>query len=189
MKVRLFFIIFSCMFSPVLYSQHNDVDVCVKDSLNIFIVVDESLSNLIDSFITDVKIDVNSYSCVTYGIDINLFDDESMTLCLDLVEQKACSDSLFLYKNVRLQQAFIFHKGILFQFTFDSSPYPNPFNYCRLAEFLEKWNTRQCVYFKEPPPDFYDTNKKGEYYIENVIKTMPWDYIRGKWINNIVDEE
>ena len=83
-----------------LYSQQKTVDIKVKDSLNVFVVVDKDFTSIIDSFLFIVNTQFKEiYPLVTYGINISLYDNGNMTLCLDLIEQKEPIDSIVLYKN------------------------------------------------------------------------------------------
>lgn len=181
--------LFFYVLSTNAYTQTSGLGREVKDSLDVFIVKDKNVATKIDNFLLLCEKDYKEhYPSVIFGIDINLYDDGGMILCIDLMKKRGSSDSIILYRNTYLQQAFILHRDVLFQFTFASIPYANPLNYCRLVDMLEKRHTRQCVYIEEAPDGFYDTNRKGDLYIEDNIMSWGWDYIDGEWRDGIYDD-
>jgi hypothetical protein len=170
-----------------IYSQN---DILERDSLPVFIVVDEDIISFLDSFIADAQ-HSSSYPFVVFIMYIDLYDNGNLSLILDLRKQEMHTDSIILYKPSCFYQAFVLHQNILFQVNFMS--YFDVTNYYKLAKMLEKQPIKQCVYFKKPPSNFYDTNRKGEIDYEDMLMTWGYDYFNGEWqdvikINYIEDD-
>jgi hypothetical protein len=152
-----------------------------KDSLSVYIVIDKDFAAIIDSFIMETQ-SIN-YPSIDFFIYINLFDDSTLDVILDSRKQKENSDSIILYKHSYFQQAFILHQDRLFQANFMS--YFDITNHYILTELFAKQPIKQCVYFKKPPPNFYDVSQKGEIEYEDRLITWGYDYYYGEWRESI----
>ena len=146
-----------------------------KDSLFIYTVIDKDITVFLDTFIIETR--NVEYPSKDYFIYISIWDDD-LTIIMDCRKRKECLDSIILYRHPFFHQAFIQHQDILFQANFELS---DTTNYCKLTDLLKKGHEKQCVYFNNPPPDFYDTSRKGEIDYEDELMSWLIDYYHGKW--------
>lgn len=172
-KIFCLFFIFQS-FCLNLFSQN---DLLEKDSLSVFVVIDENITAILDSFIISAQHSIY-YPSVIFVMYIDVYDNGDLSLTLDL-RKKEYSDSVVLYRHPYSNQSFVLHLNELFQSNFRS--YFDVTNYCKLTELLKKQVIKQCVYFKEPPMGYYDMNRKGEIEYEEMITTWGCNYYDGKW--------
>lgn len=172
-KILCLFLFFQA-FCLNSFSQN---DLLEKDSLSVFIITDEHISAILDSFTINAQRSIY-YPSILIVLYIDLYDNGDLSFTLDL-RKKEHSDSIVLYKHPYYYQAFVLHLNELFQCNFRS--YIDMTNYCKLTELLKKQYIKQCVYFKEPPADYYDNNRKGEIEYEKMITTWGCNYYDGKW--------
>ena len=147
-----------------------------KDSLFVYTVIDKDITAFLDTFILETR--NVPYPSKDYFIYINIGNNDYLEIILDCRKQNEDLDSIILYKHPYYHQAFILHQDILFQANFESYDVTN---YCKLAEWLKKVHKKQCVYFKNPPPDFYDNSGKGEIDYEDELMGWLVDFYDGKW--------
>ena len=156
----------------ILFAQD---DALKKDSLFVYTVVDKDITAFLDTFIVETcSID---YPSKDYFIYVELGSNGFLSIILDCRKQKESSDSIILFTHPYYHQAFILHQDILFRANFASMDVTN---YCKLTEILEKAHKKQCVYFKNPSPNFYDNSGKGEIDYEDMLMSWLVDYYYGK---------
>jgi len=166
-------------FYLTIETLENQNDILRKDSLFVYIVINEEISVFLDSFITEARRS-KDYPAVKHSIYLSLYHSGNWLLTADLDKQKKFSDSIILYKNPYFEQALILHQNILFLFYFTGSDYDPRIDYRRLAELFEKRNVKQCIYFKEPPLNLYDLSTKG-FRIKDGIMGWSLRYDDGEW--------
>jgi hypothetical protein len=183
-------IVFPFLFFYMVYlNLHCQNDILTRDSLSVFVVVNKDIANILDSFIVNAEYS-NYYPLAVFIMYVDLYDNGDLSLVLDLRKQEKYSDSIILYKHSYFYQAFISHQNILFQVNFMT--YFEIKNYYKLTELLKIQQKKQLVYFKKPPPDFYDTSRKGEIDYKDMLKTWGYEYYNEQWHNiikiNYVDD-
>ena len=173
MKNFLFVYLFFLIASISLFAQDHTLK---KDSLFVYTVLDKNITAFLDTFIIETR--RIKYPSKDYFIYVNFWGNDNLTISLDCRKQKEDRDSIILYQNPYFQQAFILHQDILFQANFESNDITN---YHKLTEIFEKVDERHCIYFKNPPLDFYDLSRKGEIDYEDQLISWLIDYYLGKW--------
>lgn len=179
MKKLLIIFLFFLAIDSNLYSQKG---ITGSDSLSVYMVVDKDIATIIDSFIVDAQNSIY-YPIGMLSIYLDLYDDGSMFLTLNLIKNLKPVDSIILYKNPYYHQCFILYNDILFQANFMA--HNDVLNYCNLTNLFTTSLKKQIVFFKKPPPDFYDTRRSGEIVYEDIIIGYGYDYYQGRWQNAI----
>jgi hypothetical protein len=174
------------LFSTKLLSQESTFQ---KDTLPIFVVKDKNIAVYIDSFLFDTYHRYDNFSDGLFVMYIGLFDKkenelDKMKITLFLRKQDKDSDPIILYKNPNYQQAFVLHRSVLFQANFKS--YFDPANFQKLPEILKELPIKQRVYFKEPPPEFYDVRLHGEIPYEDEIMSWGAYFYNGAMVDNVI---
>lgn len=180
-RIALIFL-FCCMLYTSGYAQKGGLE---KDSLPVFIIQDRELASIVDDFIAKAQ-KIDCHAPTAYHIYVNLYDinlTDEVHFLLDRRIQHESSDSLILYKNPYYHQAFIRHRDVLFRANIHS--YADSFNYHLLTEMLKVLPEKQAIYFKTPPPDFYDLNQRGGHPMEDTILDSVHEYSRKKWFHGI----
>ena len=182
MRRIVFGFLFCCTLCSSVLAQEVGLE---RDSLPVFIIQDRELASIVDNFIAESqKIECNAPTA--YHIYVNLSDinlTDQVHFLLDRREQNEISDSLILYKNPNYHQALIRHKNVLFRVNIHS--YANSFNYPRLTGMLTVLPEKQVVYFQDPPPDFYDLNRRGGNPLEDTLLDSFHEYDGTKWYHGI----
>ncbi len=171
-------LLFCCILFQSVYAQD---DVLERDSLPVFIIQDREFASLVDDFIVNAQNFINNFP-VTFHIDINLGNDV-MSVGLNLKEHIRNSDSLILYKNTHIHQAFIWHQTILFFTNITSFAYA--YNYDMLTGLIKRSPRKQEVYFKDTPPDFYEISEWGGSPLEGLTFSSFHEYDGTKWYHGI----
>ncbi|MDR1756014.1 MAG: hypothetical protein LBR65_03515 [Culturomica sp.] len=181
MKRFLLSFLFCSILYPSVYAQEGGLE---KDSLPVFVIQDRKLSSIVDEFIAQSQ-KFDDKSLITFYIHINL-GDKVVSVNLDIKEQSVNSDSLILYKNPHYHQAFIRHQNILFFANITSSAYA--YKYDVLAEWIKRLPTRQNVYFKDSPVDFYEISEWGGNPLEGLIFSSFHEFDGTKWCHGILED-
>lgn len=179
-------LLFCCALYPSVYAQEGGLE---RDSLPVFVIQDREFASIMDNFIDKAQI-IDCDAPTAYHIYINLFDiglTDEIHFLLDRRKQNESSDSLILYKNPHYHQAFIQHRDVLFRANIHS--YANSFNYHLLTKMLEVLPNKQSIYFKDPPPGFYDLNRRGGNPLEDTIFDSFHEYDGSKWSHGIFAED
>jgi len=145
-KLFLFFI-----FSILWLSSFSQEDKLEKDSLPIYVVIDENIAAIIDSFIMDAQ-SIN-YHFMDYFIYFDLFDNGNFTLNLNTRKQKRTLDSIVLYKHPNCFQVFVQHSSLLIETTICKFPNFDCKN-CYPIEILKDVGIKQSIYYDEIPVDY-----------------------------------
>ena len=182
MRKIAFSFLFCCTLYTGMYAQECGLQ---RDSLPVFVIQNRELASIVDDFISETQ-RINYDAPAAYHIYISLFDrgsSDEMHFLLDLRKQSENSDSLILYKNPHFHQAFILHRNVLFRANITS--YAASFNYHLLTTMLKALPRKQSIYFKDPPPDFYDLNRRGGNPFEDTIFDSFHEYEGTKWYHGM----
>lgn len=184
-RIVLIFLL-SYALHPSVYAQECGLE---RDSLPVFVVLDETLGAILDDFIAEAK-KIDCLTPTAYHIYIDLFDiglTDEMHFLLDRRKQNENCDSLILYKNPHYHQAFILQKGVLFRANIHS--FADSFNYHLLTEMLKVLPEKQAINFKVPPSDFYDLNQIGGNPLEDTILDSFHRYDEKKWSHGVFEDD
>jgi len=175
MKKLFLFFIFS-VFGLYLFSQAEKLR---KDSLPVYVVIDEHVVAIIDSFIMANQ-SIN-YPAISYFIYIDLFDNGDISLNLNTRKQKRTSDSIVLYKHPNCFQVFVQHRGHLIETTI--CKFPNfDCNNCYPTEIIKDTGIKESIYYDEIPVDYFSENPvKGEIPYEDKLTGWMYNYYDGAW--------
>jgi hypothetical protein len=173
---KMFLIFGFSIFCLNLFSQEEKLE---KDSLPVYVIIDEYVAAIIDSFMIDVQ-SIN-YHSIDYFIYFELFDNGNLSLIVDSRKKKNLSDSIVLYKHPNCFQVFLQHSGRLIETTI--CKYPNfDCKDCYPDEILKDTGLKQSIYYDEIPEDFFRDNPvKGEIPYEDELTGWLYDYYDGEW--------
>lgn len=179
MKKLFLFFIFS-IFCGHLFSQEEKLK---KDSLPVYVVIDEYVAGIVDSFTMDAQ--SISYPSINYFIYIDLFDNGDISLHLNTRKQKRTSDSILLYRHPNCFQVFIQHRGRLIETTICKFPNFDCKN-CYPIEILKDTGVKQSIYYDEIPVDYFsDAPVTGEIPYEDKLTGWMYNYCNGEWHETI----
>lgn len=180
-KIVLSFLFYFALYSSV-FAQERGME---RDSLPVFVIQDRELASIVDDFI-DMAQKIDNDAPAAFNISITMSDiglTDEINFWLNLREQNENFDPFILYKNPHFHQAFILHRNVLFRANIHS--YAASFNYHLLTKMLEVLPKKQSIYFKDPPPDFYDLNLNGGHPLEDTILESFHGYDGTKWYHGI----
>lgn len=180
-KITLCFMLCCTLYASV-YAQEGRLE---RDSLPVFVIQDEGLASIVDNFIVEAR-KLDYQSPATFHVYITLYNiglSDEIHFLLDLRKQSEISDSLILYKNPHYHQAFIQHRDVLFRANITS--YSDSFNYHLLTKMLKVLPRKQSIFFKDPPPDLYELNRRGGNPLEDTILDSFHEYDGKKWYHGI----
>lgn len=183
MKTITFCILFLCLFCSQGYAQD---EVLERYSLPVFTIQDSELAAIVDEFLVVVQNIEGDYSSVLY---IYVYIEQyygTIHFNLKLSKQIDTFDSLVLYKNPNYYQAFVQHNNVLFRLNIES--YGSVFNYDLVTNMIKRLPNKQSVYFKDPPPGYYDINLRGEGSTANSIYDSFHEYNGVEWYHGIRPE-
>lgn len=172
MMKKLFMSLLFCI--TVLPKSDAQGEISGSDSLCVYSVIDENISLFLDSFIHEAKSNSN-FSEGSFVFYLDLYENGNMFLTMYLINHSQSPDSILLYKNPYYHQNFVLFKGLLIQANFRA--YNNVLNFCKLTKMFSL-DFKQNVYFKKPPPDFFDTRLSGEI---DIIIGHGYDYYKEHW--------
>lgn len=173
-KFVLFFVFFILCLS--LFSQDEKLE---KDSLLVYILIDEHVATIIDSFIMETQ--TINYPSIDYFIYIDLLDNDNLSLIVDSRKQKNLSDSIILYHHPNCLQVLVLHHDRLIETIVCRLPYFDCTN-CYPPEILKDVGIKQMVYYDEIPVDYFRDNPvKGEIPYEDQLTGWMYHYYDGEW--------
>lgn len=184
MKRMLYILLVLHIFSISLFSQDESLKT---GSLPVFVVVDEDVSAILDSFIMEAQNCSNHYPSVAFFMYIDLYDNNDMPLGLglELRKQEKLSDSIILNKHPNCRQILVSHNNHLFETIICKRP-----DFDKKVQFptaiLKKTRKRHKVYYKKSPLDhFRDNPTKGEVIYQSQLFRWYYYYYHGHWQEDV----
>lgn len=173
----LVFVFFILFFKVFLVAQEKK---CTINTFPVYTVANIELSFVIDSFIVECMNDFrfqNHEDSLLFMMDFRLYNDQRQTIVLNLVKYRMNSDTIYVYENPYLKQAFVERNGFLIYTRINANYYA--FNYLNLENFIIKTNiVNVCIF--EPPPNYYDIGIYGEMKYSDKLISWIIDFVDGE---------